>query len=141
MADIKYIQNNIRESVRNILAGTEIDGETTEFIIRLAHDRNRNYGAGAQTGSSYTNDMLMKQTVADISLEEKVRQLVTFHPVTSEARQIKHDVLRDAAYNFILAIVRHTERGADRAAAIRHARNALMTANASLALNGQTYDL
>lgn len=130
-------QTNIRQALRNILAGTDITNETAEYGIRLLKERARlddNLIKGCEPATIGGSEL-------PLPVEEKVRRLVTFHPVDSPERAIKHEALRDAAAAFILAIARHTERGTDRAAAIRHARLALMTANASLALNGQTYDL
>lgn len=45
--------------------------------------------------------------------------------------------LRDAARTFAIAIVQDTPAGADQSAAIRHVREAVMTANAAVALGGR----
>lgn len=49
----------------------------------------------------------------------------------------KYEALRAAAKAFAQAIVDNTPRGADQSAAIRHVREAVMTANASVALDGR----
>jgi hypothetical protein len=48
----------------------------------------------------------------------------------------KYEALREAAKKFAQAIVDNTMVGADQTAAIRKVREAVMTANASIALNG-----
>ena len=45
--------------------------------------------------------------------------------------------LRDAAKAFAEVIVRNTPECADQSAAIRHVREAVMTANAAIALDGR----
>lgn len=48
----------------------------------------------------------------------------------------KYEALRAAAKQFAQAIVDNAPAGADQAAAIRHVREAVMTANAAIALHG-----
>ena len=45
--------------------------------------------------------------------------------------------LRSAARDFAIAIVQNSPAGADQSAAIRHVREAVMTANAAIALGGR----
>lgn len=47
--------------------------------------------------------------------------------------------LREAAKDFAQAVLNETPPSADQSAAIRHIREALMTANASIALKGQLH--
>jgi len=49
----------------------------------------------------------------------------------------KYDQLRKDAALFVKSILEHTEVCADQQAAIRHVRDALMTANAAVALDGK----
>ena len=49
----------------------------------------------------------------------------------------KYGKLRDAARAFAQVIVEHTPEGADQSAAIRLVREAVMTANAAIALDGR----
>jgi hypothetical protein len=59
-----------------------------------------------------------------------------YHAPTSETLT-KYNELRDAAKDFAAAIQRLTPSCADQSAAIRHVREALMTANAAIALEGR----
>lgn len=67
----------------------------------------------------------------DLSLEAKVDQLVSYHaPRDIQVENITN--VRNAAKGFILAIVRNCPAGPDRTAAIRKARESMMTANAAI---------
>ncbi len=59
-----------------------------------------------------------------------------YHSPTAD-QQGKYVALRDAAKAFAQAIVDNTPPSADQAAAIRLVREAVMTANASIALGGR----
>lgn len=62
--------------------------------------------------------------------------IFTYHPPFPDQLP-KYNALREAAKAFAQAIVDNTPRGADQSAAIRHVREAVMTANASIALGGR----
>lgn len=65
----------------------------------------------------------------------KIETWFTYHPPKPE--QVDHyNALRDAAKVFALAIAAHTPSGPDQTAAIRKVREAVMTANASIACDG-----
>lgn len=65
------------------------------------------------------------------TLEEKVLNVVSYHsPNPDEVAQIGR--VREATANLILTIVKNCPASADRSAAIRKAREAMMTANASI---------
>lgn len=59
-----------------------------------------------------------------------------YHAPNAE-QQIRYGRLRDAAKAFAEAIVAYTPAGADQTAAIRKVREAVMTANAAVALDGK----
>lgn len=50
--------------------------------------------------------------------------------------QLKYEALRSAAKIFAEVILQNTPKCADQQAALRHVREAVMTANASIALKG-----
>lgn len=74
-----------------------------------------------------------------MSTEEIIDQLFTYHPPTDEAQILKYQIVRDAGKALALAVWRNCPYGADRTAAIRQIREAVMTANASIALNGLSF--
>lgn len=59
------------------------------------------------------------------------------HHAPTEKQMTKYVTLRDAAKAFAQAIIDNTPASADQSAAIRHVREAVMTANASIALGGR----
>lgn len=64
-----------------------------------------------------------------------LRELFTYHPVHPD--QIpKYQAIRAAAKYFAEVLLANTPYCADQSAAIRKVREAVMTANASIALNG-----
>jgi hypothetical protein len=63
-------------------------------------------------------------------------ELFSYHPV--EADQVaKYMAIRAAAKQFAQTILDNTPRSADQSASIRKLREAVMTANASIALKGK----
>lgn len=62
--------------------------------------------------------------------------LFRYHSPSSD-QQGKYVALRDAAKAFAQAIIDNAPPGADQSAAIRHVREAVMTANAAIALGGR----
>jgi len=67
----------------------------------------------------------------------QVENIFSYHAPTPE--QIpKYETLRAAAKIFALAVLANTPASADQTAAIRKIREAVMTANAAIALDGQS---
>lgn len=66
-----------------------------------------------------------------LTVEEKVAELVSYHK-PDEAGVAAINAVRLATANLILAIVKSCPPSADRSAAIRKAREAMMSANASI---------
>jgi hypothetical protein len=71
----------------------------------------------------------------EMSDEEKIRQLFTHHAPTLYTGQ-HFETIRSAAKHLAEVICANVPRGADRNAAIRKVREAMMTANAGIALQG-----
>ena len=69
---------------------------------------------------------------------ENAREIFTYHAPSMEDMQ-NHIELREAAYLFADTILRLTPVGSDQQAAIRKVREALMTANAAIALSNIQY--
>jgi hypothetical protein len=68
---------------------------------------------------------------------EKVQIENWFSYHAPDAEQLpKYEAIRDAAKVFAQVIVDNTPSSADQSAAIRHVREAVMTANASIACGG-----
>ena len=67
---------------------------------------------------------------------EQLRDIFTYHPPTSD-QQVAYEKLRNAAYDFAVALVEVTPPSADQSAALRKLRDCVMTANASIALGGK----
>lgn len=72
--------------------------------------------------------------MAKITLEN-VHDVVTYHAPDAE-QLIHYGVIRERAEAFISSILLHTPECADQTAAIRKVREAMMTANAAIALKG-----
>lgn len=64
--------------------------------------------------------------------------IFTHHPPGGDDAE-RYQRLRDAALTFAEAVLRETPSCADQTAAIRHIREAVMTANAAIALKGRLY--
>ena len=67
--------------------------------------------------------------------EEKLEQAFLYHPPYPEVI-IRYNTIRAAAKALSLVILQNVPRCADRTAAIRKVREAVMTSNAAIALNG-----
>lgn len=65
-----------------------------------------------------------------------IDNIFTYHPPTPEDQK-RYVAIRDAAKVFANAIVENTPECADQTAAIRKLREAVMTANAAIALQGK----
>jgi len=75
------------------------------------------------------------QTVRPTSDSEILTELFKYHPPTPEQLP-KYAAINQAAKNLAEVILQNCPPSADRSAAIRLIRDARMTANASVALNG-----
>jgi hypothetical protein len=64
-----------------------------------------------------------------------IEHLFTYHPPADQTVVDRYYYLREAAKTFAYAIVEYTPPGADQTAAIRKVREAVMTANAAIALS------
>ena len=64
---------------------------------------------------------------------EDIEDLFTYH-APKEGQPERYQAIREAAKNLATVIVGNTPTSADQSAAIRHLREAVMTANASIAL-------
>jgi hypothetical protein len=65
-----------------------------------------------------------------------LKQIFTYHAPNAD-QQVAYEKLRNAAYDFAVALVELTPSSADQSAAIRKLRECVMTANAAIALNGR----
>jgi hypothetical protein len=71
----------------------------------------------------------------------QLKQLFTFHPPT-DVQRASYEKIREAAFDLAHCICEECPRGPDRTAAIRHVREAVMNANASIAThNAAAYEL
>lgn len=71
--------------------------------------------------------------------EELLNEIFKYHPPLDDATRLRYEALRGAARNFAQVILTNVPFGADRQAALRHVREAVMTANAAVALNGLSF--
>lgn len=67
---------------------------------------------------------------------EDLVEIFTYHPPDAE-QQVAYHLLREAALEFSRVILKTVPPCADQSAAIRHVREAVMTANAAIALKGR----
>ncbi|MGH7632635.1 MAG: DUF7681 family protein [Gemmatimonadaceae bacterium] len=68
--------------------------------------------------------------------EFDIEHVFTHHAPTAEQGQQYHEI-REAGKGLAQAIVDHTPKSADQSAALRKVREAVMTANAAIALDGR----
>jgi hypothetical protein len=73
--------------------------------------------------------------VVDLSNPEALRDIFTYHPPVMDDPK-KYERIRTAALAFAQVIVDNTPKCADQSTAVRHVRDAVMTANAAVALKG-----
>jgi hypothetical protein len=67
---------------------------------------------------------------------EQLRDIFTYHAPDAD-QQVAYEKLRNAAYDFAVALVELTAPSPDQSAALRKLRECVMTANASIALKGK----
>lgn len=65
--------------------------------------------------------------------KEEIEDIFTYHAV-KPGQQERYQAIREAAKNLANVIVANTPSSADQSASIRHLRESVMTANASIAL-------
>lgn len=70
------------------------------------------------------------------TLEEQIEEMFTYHSPTGD-QPTRYSVIRQEAAALARVIVKNTPAGADQTAAIRKLREAVMTANAAIALEGK----
>jgi len=68
-------------------------------------------------------------------MDHDIVNIFTFHAPTEE-QKLKYEAIRSKAMELAKVIYDNTPPCADQSAAIRKVREAVMTANASIALNG-----
>jgi hypothetical protein len=68
--------------------------------------------------------------------KENLKDVFTYHPPTEIQRE-QYNTIRTAAHDFAFIILDNTPTCADQQAALRLLREAVMTANAAVALNGK----
>lgn len=71
----------------------------------------------------------------DLTDPKVLEHIFTYH-APSEADRICYERIRKAALDFATVLVHNTPKCADQSAAIRHVRDAVMVANAAVALKG-----
>lgn len=70
-----------------------------------------------------------------MDMKDKIEELFTYHKPEGE-QSAHYEAIRAKAKEFALVLVEHTPTCADQSAALRKLRECVMTANASIALNG-----
>lgn len=109
----------------NLIALAEALGVTTPYLLCQTDDP-KGYAEPFEKRSKGVRD----------GRTPDLDHIFTYHRPDEEAR-IHYDHLREAAHAFAKAILDHTPPGADQSAAIRKVREAIMTANAAVALDGR----
>lgn len=71
------------------------------------------------------------------SMQDKLDNWFSHHPPATPADVARYERLRAAGKAFAEVIVHETPASADQSAALRHVREAVMTANAAIACGGQ----
>jgi hypothetical protein len=68
---------------------------------------------------------------------EQLREIFTYHAPDAD-QQVAYEKLRNAAYDFAVALTELTPPSADQTTAVRKLRECVMTANAAIALHGRS---
>lgn len=113
--ELEETQSKIREEIR--------------FLRN--QDPSCDVAASKGTGAGNIQGMVGREK----SAEEIIAHLFTYHSPNSDTAQ-RYETVRDAAKHLALVIWKNCPYGADRTAAIRKLREAVMTANAGIANNG-----
>lgn len=77
----------------------------------------------------------MSETYRPMTLAEKLPSIFTYH-APKDGQPAQYQAIRDKALELAEVIVANTPQSADQTAAIRLLREAVMTANAAIALDG-----
>jgi len=88
--------------------------------------------------NSYYGDAQTAGIARQLTDEEKLNEIFTYHPATPVTGP-KFEHLREAARHFAKVILLNVPAGADRTCALRHVRDAVMTANAGVSLDGLAF--
>jgi len=85
----------------------------------------------------HQNKVYETQTTAvrPMSDNEVIDMLFTYHPPALDTNR-QYETIREAAKYFAKVIMANVPAGADRLSAVRKVREAVMTANAGIALDG-----
>lgn len=71
--------------------------------------------------------------------EKKLEELFTYHPPENDEQLRGYKAVRDWGLALAKIICEFTPKGSDQSAAIRKVREAVMTANAAIALKGLNF--
>jgi len=104
-----------------------IDRDDYRLKQRLDRERADRFGGQIRTA--------VNECSRPMSSEEIVAEVFKYHSPTPETLP-KFTAINQAAKNFAEIVLANCPHGADRSAAIRLIRDARMTANAAIALNG-----
>ena len=70
--------------------------------------------------------------------EEQLNDIFTYH-APDAVQLVQYAAVREAAKAFARTVIEHVPPSADRTAALRKVREAVMTANAAIALRGKNF--
>ena len=90
---------------------------------------------GVEPEANYRNREGYGECARAYSTEEIIAEMFRYHPPTIDSLP-KYAAINQAAKNLAEVILQNCPGSADRSAAIRLVRDARMTANAAIALNG-----
>jgi hypothetical protein len=76
-----------------------------------------------------------KETKPLVGSKPWIDEIFTYHAPT-DAQKVNYENIRSAAKEFVIVLLANTPKCADQSAAIRLVRDAVMTSNASVALEG-----
>jgi hypothetical protein len=110
----------------------ELEEHRDKIDSEILFLRRDNTGSQTQAPMNTSKDCAKRERTA----EEIIDDLFTYHPIDSEQTAMRYETVRDAAKHLALVIWKACPYGADRTAAIRKLREAVMTANAAIALKG-----
>jgi hypothetical protein len=71
--------------------------------------------------------------------EKKLEEIFTYHPPENDEQLRAYKAIRDWGMALAKVICEFTPKGSDQSAAIRKVREAVMTANAAIALKGLNF--
>lgn len=109
----------------------KLQAENASLRDRLGYDNNQ------QESKGYIGRAGAQTNMRAESPQEKIDYLFTFHDNPDKAPHYVE--IRESAKQFALVILRHASAGSrDQLTAIEHVRQAVMFANASVALDGRS---